>query len=152
MLTDGRVREATADDVAVIFEIRVAVRENFATRESLYASGINEESVRVAITTEGRGFVAEDEGQRVGFSIADKSSGSVFALFVRPEYEGRGHGSALLESAVRWLFDQGFETVWLAVGPNTRAHHFYLRHGWVETGAVEPNGDIEMKRTRNAVE
>jgi GNAT superfamily N-acetyltransferase len=131
-----------------MFDIRVSVRENTATRQSLHNAGIDEKAVVAAITTEGRGWVAEDEGQAVGFSIADQT-GSVFALFVRPEFEGRGYGSALLNAAVHWLFNQGFETVWLAVGPNTRAHAFYKRRGWVETGAVEPNGDVELQFNRS---
>jgi GNAT superfamily N-acetyltransferase len=142
------IREATSKDVPVLFDIRLSVRENSATREGLYALGVDEDAVVAAITTQGRGWIAEDEGRVVGFSIADQNEGSVFALFVRPEFEGRGHGGSLLDAAVAWLLTRGFEHLSLAVGPNTRAHGFYLRRGWVETGVVEPNGDIELKLNR----
>ena len=142
------VREATVEDVPALFEIRLSVRENSATREGLHALGIDEKAVATAITSQGRGWIAEHEGLAVGFSIADQKEGSIFALFVRPRFEGRGYGGNLLAAAVDWLFDCGFRHLSLAVGPNTRAHRFYLRRGWTETGVVEPNGDIELTLCR----
>jgi len=139
------IREATVKDVTAMFEIRVSVNENSATRAGLYASGIDEEAVAAAITTEGRGWISEDDGNAVGFSIADQRDGSIFALFVRPEFEGRGHGGRLLDAAVHWLSVRGFERLWLAVGPSTRAHRFYLGRGWIETVNTQPNGDIELE-------
>jgi GNAT superfamily N-acetyltransferase len=133
-----------------MFEIRVSVLENSATREGLHKLGIDEEAVADAITTKGHGWIAEDDDRAVGFSIADQTDGSVFALYVLPEYEGRGHGGLLLNCAVQWLFARGFERLWLAVGPNTRAHRFYLGRGWVETGGVEPNGDIDLELSRRS--
>jgi len=146
------IRDATIEDIPAIFDIRVSVRENCATRLQLEQLGINEETVRAAISTEGHGWIAEDSGYAVGFSIADLQEGSVFALYVRPEYEGRGYGEKLLAAAVDWLFGKGFPRVWLAVGADTRAHRFYLKRGWTPTGRIEPNGDIELALTfRSAV-
>jgi GNAT superfamily N-acetyltransferase len=142
------VREASPHDVPAIFDIRTSVLENSATRVQLYKSGIDEDAVTAAITTGGKGWIAEDREQAVGFSIADRLDGSIFALYVRPESEGRGHGGNLLSAAVAWLFDQGFERLWLAVGRGTRAHSFYLRRGWAPTGRVEPNGDVELELIR----
>lgn len=127
-----------------MFEIRVSVRENSTTRERLYALGINDEAVANSITNEGRGWIAEENGQAVGFSMADLRDGSIFALFVRPEFERRGYGGALLAAAVRWLLSRNFKQLWLAVGRDTRAHRFYLKRGWVETGVIE-NGDVELR-------
>ena len=123
------VREATREDIPAIFDIRTSVRENSATRLQLEQMGINEETVWTAISTEGRGWIAENNGVAVGFSIADLREGSIFALYVRPEFDGRGYGGELLTAAVDWLFCKGFRRIWLAVGRDTRAHRFYLKRG-----------------------
>src|SRR5688572_33228386 len=120
METTTRLREATIADVPAIFAIRVSVRENSATMENLYKHGIDEQMVAGAITASGRGWIVEEGGRAVGFSIADQLEGSVFALFVRPESKGRGYGGGLLDAGVQWLFAKGFDCVWLAVGRNTR--------------------------------
>jgi GNAT superfamily N-acetyltransferase len=139
------VREATVEDIAVIFDIRVSVRENPATRQQLRDLGIDEQSVAAAITAAGRGWIAEEEDRAVGFTIANRLEGSIFALYVRPEFEGLGHGGRLLDAAVQWLFSQKRERLTLTTAPNTRAHRFYLKRGWIQTGKVEPNGDIELE-------
>ena len=141
------VREAAIDDISAMFDIRVSVRENAMTREQLDDSGIDVSVVAGAITESGRGWIAEENGQAIGFSIASREDGSIFAVFVRPEFEGKGHGGRLLDAAVGWLCSRGFERLWLATGPNTRAHRFYLKRGWVETGEAEENGDIHMELT-----
>jgi GNAT superfamily N-acetyltransferase len=102
------------------------LRQNSTTRERLYELGFDERMVVASITRDGRGWIEEASGQVVGFSIADHRDGSIFALFVRPELEGRGHGGALLGAAVQWLSARGFERLWLRVGPSTRAHRFYI--------------------------
>ena len=53
-----------------------------------------------------KSLVAEFNRQVVAFSIADRQSGSIFALFVLPEYEGKGIGSRLLNTAVEWLWQK----------------------------------------------
>jgi GNAT superfamily N-acetyltransferase len=139
------VREATVEDIGEMFDIRVSVRENPATRQQLHDLGIDEQAVAAAITAAGRGWIAEEEGRAVGFTIANRLEGSIFALYVRPEFEGRGHGCRLLEAAVQWLFSRRLGRLTLATAPNTRAHRFYLKRGWIETGKIEPNGDIELE-------
>jgi len=139
------IREATADDVSAMFDIRTSVLENTATKQQLYAHGIDDAFVTAAIMIVGRGWMAEDAGSTVGFCIADPQKRVILALFVRPEFERRGHGGKLLDTAVEWLFSQSSNRVTLTTGPNTRAHRFYLRRGWIETAQVEPNGDIELE-------
>lgn len=127
-----------------MFTIRLSVRENAASREALYRAGIDQATVRAALADDSAAWIAEEEGRAVGFSMADRGDGSVFALFVRPGCEGRGHGGALLDAAVDWLRAGGIDSVSLAVGPNTRAHRFYLKRGWIETGREE-NGDVALQ-------
>jgi GNAT superfamily N-acetyltransferase len=141
------IRIATPGDVPAMFDIRVSVRENSATREGLRQAGITEQTVESALRTHGCGWIAENDGRAVGFSMADPRDGSVFALFVRPEFEGRGYGGALLAAAVDWLFARGLGHAWLEVGPETRAYPFYVQRGWIET-SVGTNGDVVMQLPR----
>ena len=140
-----RYRDAVLGDVAAMFEIRTSVRENAMTLEQLHVLGIDEEVVAAIITTHGSGWIAEDGDLAVGFCIADRRDGSIFALYVRPDFEGQGYGRTLLQAGVSHLHACGCDRLWLAVGRNTRAHGFYLKLGWIETGTVE-NGDVKMEK------
>jgi len=84
-----------------------------------------------------RAWIAEDEaGRALGFSMADRAQGTVFALFVRPDAERRGAGRTLLAEAEAWLFAQGWTEIWLLTGvdPALRAHHVYRKAGWNAVG------------------
>jgi GNAT superfamily N-acetyltransferase len=81
-----------------------------------------------------RGWVAEDAGRIVAFSMAYGAEGKVFALFTLPGFEGRGCGSRLLDEALTWLKSLGHERAWLSTGRGTRAQAFYERRGWIIEG------------------
>lgn len=127
-------REARGDDMPAISRVRFAVRENILTPEQLRERGITEESVAASFLTTAKGWVAICEGDIVGFSIADREEATLFALFVQPEFEGKGIGSRLLDLAVDWLRAQGITRAWLTTGPNTKAACFYVRRGWAMVG------------------
>jgi GNAT superfamily N-acetyltransferase len=133
------IRPATVDDIADISHVRFAVRENQSTPEAFAALGITPESVAASLANECQGWVAEDDARIVAFSIADCKKSTIFALFVLPEYEGRGLGGELLARAVNWLWDHGADVIWLTTGSGTRAARFYERAGWTRAG--EDAGD-----------
>lgn len=135
------VREATAADLPGISRVRTSVRENLLTVEQLRERGITNESVAASFLVDSKGWgVAECEGEIVAFAIADRTSQSIFALFVLPDWEGQGLGSRLLDMAVDWLGANGATAVWLTTGPDTKAAGFYERRGWVPAGR-EQHGD-----------
>jgi GNAT superfamily N-acetyltransferase len=142
-------REACADDVPVIFDVRNSVTENLVTIERLAQFGITIPSMIESFTTTSKGWVAEHAGTVVAFSIADKTTQSIFALFVRPEYEARGLGSRLLDLAVEWLWQTGAASIWLTTAPNTRADRFYRERGWTDVGR-EPSGEVRFELYRHA--
>jgi GNAT superfamily N-acetyltransferase len=141
------IRPAAADDMAGISRVRFSVRENESTPEALAALGVTEESVAASFANESRGWVAEDDGRIVGFSIADREKSTIFALFVLPEYEGRGLGAELLSRAVNWLWDHGADAIWPTTGAGTRAARFYERAGWTRTGA-DATGELRFELRR----
>lgn len=140
-------RPATHCDVEAMFDLRVSVTENRLSMEQMARMGITPRSVAESFQSEARGWVAELRGQMVGFSIADRASWSIFALFVRPGFEGKGIGRELLRLASGWLWECGAVSIWLTTSQGTRAEEFYTRLGWKVVGQ-EKNGELRMELSR----
>jgi GNAT superfamily N-acetyltransferase len=66
--------------------------------------------------------------------MANGSTGEFWVIAVRPEYEGRGIGSELLELAEGWLWSIGWKEIWLWTSLDTRlrAYSFYRKRGWID--------------------
>jgi GNAT superfamily N-acetyltransferase len=116
--------------------IRVAVREN-----RLATMVLSEADYVPEMESTGRGWVAEEDGRIVGFAIGNATNGNIWALFVDPDYEKRGHGRRLHDEMVAWLWSQGLKRLWLTTSPGTRAQYFYESAGWCRTGAT-PHGEV----------
>lgn len=145
MSTNGPIfRRAGVRDLDQIFDVRVSVIENHLDREQLRTLGITEQSMAAAMESELGAWVAESGGRIVGFSMAQAGDGRVFALFVRPGFEGVGIGKALLGLAVEWLRDGGLSTAWLTTGEGSRAVRFYESQGWSTDYAVD-GGEIRFE-------
>ncbi len=144
-----KLRSASAIDAETLFDIRCSVVENYQSREELTSLGITTRSVAEMI--EGRDYIttiAEEDGQPVGFSMAQLSEGYVFACFVRPEFEGKGYGRALMNTAEEGLRRGGVKEAWLSTGPGPelRAVGFYLHLGWYQDGHLD-DGQIIFRKT-----
>ena len=126
------MRVARAADIPAIQRVRASVNEN-----RLVSTIITDEDVRIAIEDTGRGWVVEKDGEVVAFAIGDAITGNIWALFVRPEYEGRGYGRQLHDTIVSWLRAAGLDRLWLTTEPGTRAQRFYEAAGWRLTGTTD---------------
>jgi len=135
-------REATVEDIQQIQIVRHAVKENVLSNPAL----VTDEDCKEFITERGKGWVCEDNNRIVGFAIADLKEENIWALFLIPEYEGRGIGKTLHNMMLNWFFTQGKEKVWLGTSPRTRAVGFYRKLGWKETGMHGDEVKFEMKR------
>jgi GNAT superfamily N-acetyltransferase len=131
------IRDAVPSDVEAMMVIRLAVVENAISPARLEALGINESSLRVRLSSTFSGHCAEIGGRVIGFAMADLERGSVWALFVLPEAEGRGAGRRLLEAALRRIWGRGHARAVLSTDPGTRASVFYRRSGWRVIGSNE---------------
>ena len=136
-MSDAILRQATRADAAGLWRVRYAVTEN-----TLTPGRIGEDELFDQIERTGRGWVVEEDGEIVAFAIGNATDGNIWALFVDPAAQGRGHGSRLHDVMVEWLFAQGLETLWLGTGNDTRARAFYEGHGWREAG---PYGERETR-------
>lgn len=117
--------------------IRLSVRENVLSDPAR----VTEQMYLDYLSLLGRGWVAESDGQVVGFCYADRENSSIWALFVSPEYEGQGLAKRLLKLAVDWLFELGNRSVQLSTGAGTKADRFYAAQGWAR-GETERDKDV----------
>jgi GNAT superfamily N-acetyltransferase len=127
--------------------IRRSVVENAISRARLDALGIDEASLRARLLSSHSGHCAVVGERVIGFAMADLGGGSIWALFVLPEEEGRGAGKGLLEAALDRIWDQGHGRAVLSTDPGTRASEFYRRNGWRSSGKND-RGEIVFTRAR----
>jgi GNAT superfamily N-acetyltransferase len=136
------LRAARAADIPAIQRIRALVKEN-----RLVSTVITDEDVRTAIEETGRGWVVQKDGDVVAFAIGNAITGNVWALFVHPEYEGRGYGRQLHDAMLRWLWTAGLNHLWLTTEPGTRAQRFYEAAGWRLAGTTD-QGELRYEMVR----
>lgn len=139
-VSDAVLRAAERRDVPQIQRVRHSVREN-----KLTSTVITDEDVVDAIERTGRGWVIEVEGRVVAFAVGNAENGNIWALFVDPEHEGRGHGRRLHDEMVAWLWTRGLGRLWLTTAPRTRAQRFYQAAGWMSAGLL-PSGELLFER------
>ena len=135
------LRKATSADRPRITEVRLAVREN---RLSV-ASQAKVDRTADWIFENGTFWVWEEAGSVQGFSVADPRDGTIFGLFIHPDYEGRGIGRVLLPKACEDLRAAGFSAATLTTGPGTRAERFYRADGWQEI-CRQDDGQIVFRK------
>ncbi len=131
-------REAKTTDIPAMQIVRHTVKENILSDPAL----VTDKDCEEFITQRGKGWVCEVDGVVVGFAIVDLKEHNIWALFLRPEFEGRGIGKKLHRLMMDWYFNQTQELVWLGTAPNTRAEEFYTRQGWTKVGMVNKGSEV----------
>jgi GNAT superfamily N-acetyltransferase len=129
-------RPAANPDIAGMSVVRLAVRENRLSNPDRITPAMYADHL-------GSSWVCESEGRIVGFSAAAPRDSSIWALFVLPEFEGRGIGKRLLRLATEWLFARGASRIVLGTAAATRAEAFYTRLGW-RRGDLRDDGEVEF--------
>ncbi len=92
--------------------------------------------------TRPRTLLAEEAGAIIGFATTSPArdadatgQGELCALYVEPDWWGRGVGRTLVAAARDELYRLGFTraVLWVIAG-NFRAEHFYRADGWIPDG------------------
>ncbi|MET8845589.1 GNAT family N-acetyltransferase [Amycolatopsis sp. NPDC004625] len=132
------VRAATVADAPAIGEIHVRswqaaydglipadflARLSASSRATAWARRIGDGAGQV--------LVAEDDGIVVGFAAFGPSQ--LYALYLLPEFWGRGLGRVLHDRVVENM--TGDSAVLWVLATNERAKAFYVRQGWVDDDA-----------------
>jgi GNAT superfamily N-acetyltransferase len=136
-------REANITDIPQIQTVRNAVKENTLSDPSL----VTDEDCVTFLTLRGKGWVCEEDHTIIGFAIADLKDHNIWALFIHPQFEGRGIGKTLHGLMMDWYFSQTDQMVWLGTAPHTRAEKFYQHQGWKPAGLVN-DGEIKFEMSK----
>lgn len=128
----GSIRLGRLSDLEQLVKLRVAVAENRISDPARvpvheYRNFIDHRAL----------FVWTESGNIAGFSAANPIDGIIWALFVHPDNDGRGIGSALLDKTCKMLKRRGRDIATLSTGPDTRAAAFYRKRGWVPLGMTD---------------
>lgn len=135
------LRPASPGDASAMHALRMSVRENKLSDPSKVTIADYERR----LAEPGSSWVAEVRGSVVGFAVADFPSRSIWALFVKPGFEGRGIGRSLLQEVTRRLEAAGPGTLHLSTEAGTRAERVYAAAGWARAGRL-PNGEVHFVR------
>jgi ribosomal protein S18 acetylase RimI-like enzyme len=136
------VRRATVDDAEPIERIRVETWR--ATYRGLLPDGLidqlhpnverRRERLRSALPSD-LNFVAEDASDVVGYAFAGPErthdreyAGEVYAIYVLPAAQGRGHGRALIRECARELASQGMTSLLIWVLRENRIGRGFYEH------------------------
>ena len=133
-------REARITDIPQLQVVRNLVKENVLSDPAL----VTNKDCENYMFGRGKGWVCEVDGSVVGFAIVDLIDHNVWALFVRPGFEGQGIGKKLHDDMLDWYFAQTSVTIWLGTTPGTRAEKFYRTAGWREAG-THGKGEIKFE-------
>lgn len=144
------IRPATTADIEALFEIRTSVVQNHLSREQMLELGITPTSLAQAIEAAPCAWLAEVEGAPVAFAMVDLDDACVFALFVKPAFEGQGLARRLMAEAEAALFAR-HSRIWLETDgrDSVRANGFYRRLGWAVVEQLE-EGDVRYEKARQA--
>ena len=135
-------REALVGDIKNMQIVRNSVKENVLSDPSF----VTDKDCENYITIRGKGWVCDIDNAVIGFAIADLEENNIWALFLQPEYEGKGIGKKLHDIMLDWYFSRTKEKVWLGTAPNTKAEMFYRKGGWKEVGK-HGKGEIKFEMT-----
>jgi GNAT superfamily N-acetyltransferase len=129
------IREATPADLEALFAIQKAA--STAAYAHIYPPDlypypdeeVKDDMARRLAGREATYLVAEEDGSAIG--LAGISPGWLEQLYVLPEAQGRGVGTALLEEAVARRRDAGDEELRLwTLEANEPGRRFYEARGW----------------------
>lgn len=140
-----KIRHAETEDVK---EIRKVAMKSWV---DTYRDFISEESIREVVddwydthdlldqVKDPVFFVAEDEGEIIGFIHASEDTKShLHRLYLLPEHQGKGLGSRLYKKMIEELKKNGVEEIELEVlAKNSKGLGFYREKGFTEKAERE---------------
>lgn len=128
------VRKATATDAPALEAVMHAsfLASYGEMMPPTYVEGVLENNVisRLAYKRWDECFLAEDEGAPAG--VMQLQGNYIAELWVHPEHQGKGAGTALIKAAETQAVSEGHGHLTLCVyGCNTNAREFYRNRGFI---------------------
>lgn len=99
-----------------------------------------------AVTLGEKIWVADEKGHRLGFAAVTMNDNFLHSLFVDPEHQRKGVGSALLKKVQSEFSSTG---ALKCLVENSAALAFYQQHGWhIEAKGEAPDGEYVLLHYR----
>lgn len=164
------LRQAITSDAKGIARVRVVTWQStylglipdfFLQNLNLEQSTVNWAKRLESSVQSGKTIVAEIDGTIVGYigigvsrDLDASDVGELYTIYVDPEHQGKGVGSALIREGIKFLKSISFNkaTLWVFDG-NERAIKYYETHGWNPTGMskLDKLGDFELLEIQYAI-
>lgn len=139
------IRKAAADDIQAMLQIWLDA--SIQAHDFIPAAFWQHQliSMRDTYLPLAENYVIEDNNAVTGFASLLRPDAFLAALFVAPEQQGYGYGSALLD----FLKQQGRELHLSVYAENAAAVSFYQKHGFkiISQGIDENTGHAEYAMT-----
>ena len=115
----------------------------YLDREKSRAERIAFSKDRIKNSQDSKAFVAISDNQVVGYGVGMYLDGkpTVGAMYVRPEHQGKGLGSQLMQKVLEWLGNEDIELT--VVQYNKKAIKFYQKWGFEIVGE-EPEAELRV--------
>ncbi len=140
MPTELTLRPATRDDLAAVSEVHLAARAAAVpTMPALVHTPEQVRAFHASLDLEGRVLWVAEAGAVVAY--AEVTGDWLDDLYVHPDHQGAGVGTALLE-VVKSQRPDGF-CLWVFAS-NEPARRFYARHGLVELETTDGRSNEEQ--------
>jgi enterochelin esterase-like enzyme/ribosomal protein S18 acetylase RimI-like enzyme len=126
-------RQISEADIPALVEISAAASaHNDQHRQGIPSRETNSASFLSRLRDNHAGWMALIHGQPVGFAMANRNTGELWIIAVRPEYQGQRIGRELMRQAEAWLFSHGWKEIWLSADNDERHREvdFFRRLGW----------------------
>lgn len=140
------IRLATVEDVAAIFRVRTSVTENVLTLQQLADLGVTPATLASIIGSDPCVWVAQAQGEVVGFAMIERDTACLFAAFVLPQHENQGIGRDLVAVCEQALLRE-HARAWLETDGSSRAAGFYRHLGWSHCADLD-HGDVRLEKWR----
>lgn len=132
-----RLRRAVSADRAAIWEVRTGAIASCITHYpqqdiDVWASAPPPENLERTIESN-EFLVVEDDGEIVGTGFLDRDQKTLEAVFVRPDYQGQGVGTMILQALEAAAVNAGIKR--LAVAATLNSVPFYTARGFNSRGA-----------------
>jgi GNAT superfamily N-acetyltransferase len=137
-----KTRVIGEDDILVLAEIYAETFNGPPWHDGWTVAAAKERIERMVIRPTGLGVVAETDGAVIGAALGDLcrwTDGEHFHLqemFVRPQEQRRGVGSALMNELGKRLEEHNVRVIYLQTHPGSAAETFYAKHGYTATALL----------------
>lgn len=117
-------RQILESDIPEVIGFLVSTGSNSRSVGKIPASDVNPDAIRARLQSGHSGRVAWANRSLIGFSMANRTNGEVWAMAIAPEWEGKDIDRELMRQTEAWLFSHGWAEIWAAMPPEENAPGF----------------------------